>query len=85
MTEFGRRQFLSYAAMSGAALVVSRLAGGPAAEAQGATLRVTPETYVADIAPALADSFIEAELKRFNYEQLDEAIAWAAAEVSRAG
>lgn len=41
MTELGCRQFLSYAAMSGAALVVSRLAGGPAAEAQGATLRVT--------------------------------------------
>jgi putative spermidine/putrescine transport system substrate-binding protein len=41
MREFGRRQFLSYVAMSGAALAVSRLAGCSAAEAQGATLRVT--------------------------------------------
>ena len=40
---------------------------------------------LADIAPAIADTFVEAEVKRFNYDELDKAIAWAGAEAARTG
>jgi hypothetical protein len=48
-------------------------------------IAVAADGRLADVAPALADSLVQPEVKRFNYDQLDDAIAWAGAEVSRAG
>jgi hypothetical protein len=39
---------------------------------------------VAEVAPSLTDPFIEAELKHFDFERLDDAIAWASAGAPRA-
>jgi hypothetical protein len=46
-------------------------------------IAVAADGRLADIAPAVADSFVEAEVKRFPYDQLDAAISWAAAEEPR--
>jgi hypothetical protein len=43
-------------------------------------IAVAADGRLADFGPALADTFVEAELKRFTYDQLDDAIAWAGAE-----
>ena len=40
---------------------------------------VAADGILADAGPGLADYFVEAELKHFGYERLDEAIRWAAA------
>jgi hypothetical protein len=39
---------------------------------------VAVDGILADAGPGLADYFVEAELKHFGYERLDEAIRWAA-------
>jgi hypothetical protein len=36
------------------------------------------DTRLADLAPRLAAHFVEAEVRRFDYDRLDDAIAWAA-------
>jgi stage II sporulation SpoAA-like protein len=48
-------------------------------------IAVAADGRLADIGPALADSFVEAEVKRFTYDQLDDAIAWAGSAESRGG
>jgi hypothetical protein len=40
---------------------------------------VAVDGVLADAGPTLANAFVEAELKHFSYDQLDEAIRWAAA------
>ena len=32
---------------------------------------------MAELAPRLAEHFIRAEIKRFGYDELDEAVVWA--------
>jgi hypothetical protein len=44
-----------------------------------ARVAVAVDGILADAGPALADYFVEAELKHFGYDRLDEAIRWAAA------
>ena len=39
---------------------------------------VAVDGVLADAGPALANAFVEAELKHFSYDRLDEAIRWAA-------
>jgi stage II sporulation SpoAA-like protein len=41
------------------------------------------DSKLADLAPRLAEHFVQAELKGFGYDQLDSAIAWAAGAVER--
>ena len=38
------------------------------------------DSRLADLAPRLAEHFVEAEVKRFGYDDLDAAIAWAGSE-----
>ena len=42
-------------------------------------IAVAADGRLADVAPVLADSLVQPEVKRFNYDQLDDAIAWASA------
>ena len=32
---------------------------------------------MAELAPRLAEHFVQAEIKRFEYDELDEAVVWA--------
>ena len=48
-----------------------------------ARIAVAVDGVLADAGPALADFFVEAELKHFGYDRLDEAIRWAAAAPER--
>ena len=45
---------------------------------QVARIAVAADGILADAGPALADYFVEAELKHFGFDRLDEAIRWAA-------
>jgi len=40
-------------------------------------IAVAADGIVADAAPGLADAFVEAEVKHFGYDRLDDAIRWA--------
>jgi hypothetical protein len=44
---------------------------------------VAADGILADAGPGIADYFVEAELKHFGYERLDEAIRWASATPER--
>ena len=44
---------------------------------------VAVDGVLADAGPTLANAFIEADLKHFAYDRLDEAIRWAAAAPQR--
>ena len=44
---------------------------------------VAVDGVLADAGPALANAFVEAELKHFSYDRLDEAIRWAGAAPQR--
>jgi hypothetical protein len=35
------------------------------------------DSKLADVAPKLAEHFVQAEVRRFGYDELDAAIAWA--------
>jgi len=46
-------------------------------------IAVAADGMLADAGPGLADSFVEAEVKHFGYDRLDEAIRWASSASER--
>ena len=46
-------------------------------------IAVAADGALADLGPMLADTFVEAQVKRFDYDRLDDAIQWAGSEPSR--